>query len=111
MLTHDELRRDYADLFSPRFQGFQCETGWSTILGNALAALRRDASNASVVQVKEKLGTLRIVLADRLDPVASAIVHRAETESATTCDVCGAEGQLIRSKGPVRTRCRLHQEP
>jgi len=110
MLTLDQIRVEFRPLLAPRIHVFQCGDGWSELLSQTLADLRRATPNARVVQVKEKLGTLRVILADKLDPAASAIVRRAEVESATICDRCGEAGRLISSDGYVRTRCLDHED-
>ncbi len=60
----------------------------------------------TVVQVKEKFGTLRFYY-NGGDTYIDAMVSFAEAMSACTCERCGAPG-VIRGGGWVRTLCDTH---
>jgi len=107
-MTVDEVIQEYQMVLADGFRSFECHQGWFALIARALAAMREASSTAKVLRVKEKLGTLRIRLTDPRDPVAAEIVHGAELESATVCEICGSEGALIISIGPARTRCPAH---
>lgn len=62
--------------------------------------------HVSVLQVKEKFGTLRFYYAGGDDTVAG-MVSMAETMSACTCEVCGNPGK-IRRTGWYQTLCDTH---
>lgn len=95
----------HADLFSPRFRGFECGNGWAGLIDDMLAELRAACPDARIVQAKEKLGALRVYLEDKLDEQAKVILLRAEAKSFTVCEVCGAPGELRRIRGHVGVRC------
>lgn len=100
-----DLRETYADLFSPRFRGFECGDGWASIAEEMLAELRSKCPDAKIVQAKEKLGGFRIYLEKKLDEDARTIVRRAEAKSFTLCEICGAPGGLRRLSGNICVRC------
>lgn len=95
------------------YWGIDCGDGWYGLLNKLctqLVWLNENASaDAIVTQVKEKFGTLRFYYrgGDVLD-LTEACVHKAECQSAYTCETCGKYGEL--NKGPwysVRcTKCR-----
>ena len=60
----------------------------------------------TVMQVKEKFGTLRFY-ADGGDTATYCMINMAESMSSCTCEQCGAPGKL-RSSGWARTLCDLH---
>ena len=102
-------QNEYNELLATTFHGFECGEGWSDVIDRALSELRRSAPQVRLRVAKEKLGTLRLILDDKLDPNASAIARRAEEESARTCEICGEPGRLISTACPVRTRCATHE--
>lgn len=104
--VHDK----HADLFAPRFRGFECGNGWAGLIDEILTELRTACPNARIVQVKEKLGGLRIYLENKLDEEAKVILRRAELKSFTVCETCGAPGELRRTCGHVGVRCDQHWE-
>lgn len=61
------------------------------------------------IQIKEKFGVLRVYL-DHADERIVALTDTAETLSKTTCEECGAPGQL-RSGGWLKTLCDEHARP
>jgi hypothetical protein len=81
---------------------FQCGAGWAaliddvfTIAGEALAGT---GQQLRVLQIKQKLGGLRIAV-DDLPPDAMTAVSRAMQEaeflSFATCETCGGPGRLM----------------
>ena len=59
------------------------------------------------VQVKEKFGTLRFYMSSETDEMA-ALICEAESESARTCEHCGAPG-VLRDGGWLLTLCDVCQ--
>ncbi|MCC6545895.1 hypothetical protein IT570_01910 [Candidatus Sumerlaeota bacterium] len=104
-----DLQQEYSGMLAPTFRGFECGEGWSAVLDRALGDLRRSAPQVRLSVAKEKLGTLRLIMDDKLDANASAIARRAEEASAQTCEMCGEPGRLISTDCPVRTRCATHE--
>jgi len=60
-----------------------------------------------VVQVKEKLGTLRFYVSHHTDTIDERIVE-AQKESSRTCEVCGQPGKQPETGGGVRAVCDEH---
>ena len=60
-----------------------------------------------VLQVKEKVGVLRVYVRDG-DEAIHAAITRAELRSAITCELCGEAAQLRSQRGWVRTLCLGH---
>ena len=67
-----------------------------------------EANLPRVVQVKEKLGTLRFY-ANQVDERAAAYINFAEHMSGKICEVCGAPGTRG-GKVWVKTLCETHRE-
>jgi hypothetical protein len=89
--------------------------GWRELLEEVVAAIdkARDGGDVSIVQIKEKFGTLRLYrhdsgLSERAKDEINDAVRKAEARSAVTCEICGAEGRLHNLDGYVVTRCPDH---
>ena len=67
--------------------------GWFDVVDRMLAAIEnaQPGSGVQLVQIKNKLGLLR-VYADGCNPAAAAAIAVAEAESARVCELCGAAG-------------------
>jgi len=98
-------------------QGFACGDGWFDLIdrlsakveAHARALQARQATPLPmVVQVKEKLGTLRFRLR-QWDAQVARWVAATEAESAHTCELCGQPGKL-RHGNLIGTRCDAHAE-
>ena len=61
----------------------------------------------TVLQVKEKFGTLRLYVKDASDDVR-AMIELAVERSAVTCEECEAAGRLRHGTGGMRTLCDDH---
>lgn len=95
--------------------GFEVGDGWVPLIELLCAridALLQTAPNASftVMQVKEKFGTLRFyyLISNASDQVATAVqlaVEAAEKASQHICERCGASGETTDMKGWRMTLC------
>jgi hypothetical protein len=110
METWLDLEQRYQHLLSTRFQGWEIGEGWKALVEEVLHELDQAAPDVRVTQVKEKFGTLRIYVANKKDDVAKEIVRSAEARSATICEICGQQGDLIREDAWVRVRCPDHRD-
>ena len=83
---------------------FACEEGWRDLIKWALGRMVTADPNLRVVQIKEKLGTLRIYA--RTDsPLAQQARQEAEELSACVCEKCGRPGRLDTSRSWWLTLC------
>ena len=87
--------------------GIECGSGWYAILDAALSELSDLDSSITVVQIKEKLGGLRIYI-DCKDPEttrkAYKVLYNAEKLSYKVCESCGTSG-LVREGSRIATLC------
>ena len=86
--------------------------GWFDIVDELATEIEQACATAGnplpkVLQVKEKLGTLRFYVRNASDEVR-AMIELAVERSAVTCEDCGAPGRLRRSRGWMRTLCDNH---
>jgi hypothetical protein len=81
--------------------GLEVGDGWYDIIYKLSEKLEPMGVVAS--QVKEKYGTLRFYIYNATDE-AYDLCDAAESESETTCELCGEPGKL-RGKGWITTRC------
>ncbi len=93
-------------LMNPPIQtGFDCGDGWFEIIKELCEELGKlNMPNFQVVQVKEKLGSLRfyVVGAPRgLSRKVDELIKETETKSEQTCEVCGKPGT---SKQPSKIK-------
>ena len=83
--------------------------GWFDLLDRTLTAIEvSQPGGVALVQVKQKLGKLRIY-ADDCNAASAAAIAAAEAESATVCEVCGSPGTL-RADQRFATRCGRHRD-
>lgn len=95
--------------------GFQCGDGWFNILWRLcvdlepmVAELQAETGDRfEVVQVKEKLGTLRFYVSHHTDSIDQRIVE-AQKESSRTCEICGQSGKQRETGAWVETVCDEH---
>jgi hypothetical protein len=92
-----------------------CGIGWLGLLECACVRIENaldEDDSIRVLQIKEKLGTLRICWEGRLSEYAKAKVEeaidRAYARSASTCEICGDEGRLYTRGGWLATACADH---
>jgi hypothetical protein len=82
--------------------------GWENILAPVIA--EADRLGATLTQVKEKYGTLRVYF----DPgptdtdTLEDLIDTAEEESGRTCELCGKPGVLMTSGYWLKTLCPDH---
>lgn len=86
--------------------GFECGDGWFYILLKLGAALESEGP-IEVLQVKQKLGGLRVYLGKGDTEKA---VLKAVEEASRICEECGDPGKIRSSKGGVlHTSCDAHR--
>lgn len=84
--------------------GVECGPGWRCLVEPLIARCR--AEGVTILQIKEKFGTLRFYVAGA-DDTLYAVINAAEEFSATLCEECGKFGKL-RQGGWWRTLCDQH---
>ena len=97
-------------------RGFEHGDGWFGILWRLCMDLeplvteleRETGERFEVLQVKEKLGTLRFYVSHHTDAIDRRI-EEAQMESARTCGVCGQPGRQREVRGWVLARCHNHE--
>jgi hypothetical protein len=83
-----------------------CGKGWADIIKRLVEDLFALGWNGTVIQIKEKFGSLRFQGLKGDDAIYKRI-NEAENESLKTCEECGAPGGL-RSGGWLKTLCDEH---
>jgi hypothetical protein len=78
--------------------------GWGSLIKELYEIC--DRKGIAVVQVKEKFGGLRFYTENEDDELSNAI-RKAEDESYTICEQCGAPGkpESLSKGGWIKTRC------
>jgi len=95
--------------------------GWFEILhelGNDIKDLCDLANEQypTILQTKEKFGTLRFYYIDNSEneivkKCIRALVNRAEKQSGKICEICGKYGELVCTGGRWETVCDEHKTP
>ena len=90
--------------------GVAVDDGWFGTVDDLATEIEQACSAAgtplpNVLQVKEKLGTLRFYVRGASDDV-HAIIERAVERSPVTCEACGAAGNLRRRPAHALRRAR-----
>ncbi|QCP47874.1 hypothetical protein FAZ95_00945 [Trinickia violacea] len=108
LLEHPTIYR----LLESRFantERLECGDGWYDIIaelsGKLEAEARRVRDDLTVIQVKEKLGALRIYCRGAVTEAVRDWVASAECHSMRTCEFCGSPGTLRKGAGRMRTLC------
>lgn len=102
------------------YWGCECGPGWAAIVEELCSWLEPEAAQLKaagkrvpvIMQVKEKMGTLRCHVAQvpkALAPEFEARREHAERRSAITCEVCGQPGVLLADSSGCRTLCEAHE--
>ncbi len=109
-ITAEALQQQYPRYFKNLAYGLECDDGWLPIIADLFADISRLEQQISepveVLQIKEKLGVLRVYVAPS-EPYQQ-LVQAAQHMSETTCEVCGAAGLLHGGRGLVKTLCSPH---
>jgi hypothetical protein len=92
-----------------------CGIGWLGLLECTCVRIENaldEGDSVRVLQIKEKLGTLRMYWEGTLSEYAKAKVEEAidlaYARSACTCEICGEEGRLHIRGGWLATACADH---
>lgn len=86
---------------------FECNEGWYPLIQKLIEDLIQLGWDKHVTQVKEKFGGLRFYINEGSNEVHDRIT-KAEQESYTICEMCGAPGEIRRDLGWYRTLCEAH---
>lgn len=90
----------------------ECGDGWSQIIHNMCKKLhysyekmsKEEQDNFYVMQIKEKLGGLR-VYPSLSNNETNQIIDEAEIESYKTCERCGIKGELRKDRPYIQVLC------
>lgn len=89
-------------------QGLAIGDGWLPLLDELLRAVDAETCTLPrppvVVQIKEKLGELRIYML-HATPEVQALVDAATVRSRSICEGCGVLSQVRSRRGWLTTRC------
>jgi hypothetical protein len=108
-MTLEELVEKYQ--LKPRGGYPSIGPGWVDLVDSCLADLSRlGIQMKDVVQIKEKLGGLRLYIDHGSDAVFDRIAV-AEGQAAKTCEQCGLPGKLFAHDGWLYTACAIHWKP
>ncbi len=87
---------------------WECGNGWRALIEPIIQ--HADEIGATITQIKEKYGFLRVyfdpghVDCDTLEDM----VDKAEMDSATRCEMCGANAHLMVKGGWYKVLCKEH---
>ena len=94
--------------------GIECGDGWHSLIDCLLGFAQYRAAQTRVqpvvLQIKEKLGALRVYWRGA-DDVVRDLTRLAEDLSEAICECCGHPGTLVTNRyGGRRTRCQAHRD-
>jgi hypothetical protein len=95
------------------------DDGWQDLVERAVTRIAAAVSRAPagclrIMQIKEKIGTLRLYkragagFTDAMSDAVQEAIDQAEARSACTCQRCGEPGRLFRDAGVYQTACDVH---
>jgi len=108
------LFKRYADLFpsqretpsDPMYYGFECSNGWVDLIDTLLGKIAslNPPDDFIIVQVKEKMGTLRVYTENAPKNIQDLCTYY-ERLSAEVCEYCGEDGKLVQVDHLIKTLC------
>jgi hypothetical protein len=104
--TVKELMETYKD--EKGEYNFGVGPGWNKLMINLFKGIDKlQPEDFSVLQIKEKFGTLRFYFssATKIEEI-NVLVRKAEKKSGKTCEDCGEPGKP-RGEGWIRTICDM----
>ena len=106
------LEHDFPHMFTDLYGGVCVGEGWWHIVHTLCRNIQQHVDHTQcppvqVTQIKEKFGGLRFYYSGGDDCVDS-MVRLAESWAASTCEVCGDRGSLVRTGGWLRVVCEKH---
>jgi hypothetical protein len=115
--AHPDLFHPPAEQLAPAAGYICCGEGWSDLLARLcvrMEAALQPGETMRILQIKEKLATLRVYWRGDVAPETAARLHEAvalaKARSACTCERCGAEGRFYIFGGAYMTRCVVHAQ-
>jgi hypothetical protein len=98
-------------------RGFEHGDGWFGIVWRVCSDLeplvveleKETGERFEILQVKEKLGTLRFYVGHHTDAIDRRI-EEAQMESARPCEVCGQPSRQQEVRGWVLAKCHNHAD-
>ncbi len=86
----------------------ECGPGWSSLIDPIVR--RANEIDATISQVKEKFGMLRVYLGPSHvdDDELCDMIDKAEMDSATRCEMCGAIAHMLVKGGWYKVLCKEH---
>lgn len=120
MSDETDLTLAYPNLF-PRHVDWVCGAGWYPLLRRLFDQLEPMAAEARVlfsdnplhvIEVKQKLGGLRVYLrgaaSEHLREQTLALIQKAGEEAERTCELCGQPATMRELRGYYTPRCDAH---
>jgi hypothetical protein len=120
MMTNDlegkkkQLQEKYAFLHHPQSKvlmerGIECDNGWLPLLEDLFLRMenivkKQNLINFWVVQIKEKLGDLR-VYCENASSEMDNLIREYEEKSLETCELCGKPGKRNNFHGLLKITC------
>lgn len=98
-----------------QWRALDCPKGWIAVLTplceglEQLASGQRKAGNTllRIVEIKEKMGELRVYISPRSEE-AVGLISSAREKSTSICMICGKPGVTIQKDGWFLTCCPTH---
>jgi len=78
--------------------------GWAKLVEECWYVCKNSKSPITIMQVKEKFGTLRFYVGYASEEILD-LINKYEDESAFICEQCGNKGYTTKLKGWLRTLC------
>lgn len=98
----DTIRSRFAARWEPRVR---CGEGWAPLITELDRAIAAVDPEVRYVQVKEKQGELCVFTAPPATGQVKELINAAAARAATTCENCGADGQMCQKFGWTHILC------
>ena len=106
MKKNQDILNDFPEFFKDIHPlNFSVPDGWTDIVYELCAKIKKIAPDTKVGQIKEKFGGLRFYLNTSSSNKVRVLIDDAENKSFKTCEICGEPGKIDSVKGWLLTLC------
>lgn len=110
-MTH-EIEQKLSEIFPFMSEcSFECGEGWNDLIWSMVREIDDafydfgKSVDFCIMEIKEKFGEMRVYYYSNTSTKIDGIIDKHVGLSKSTCEICGAEGKLLRDDYWITVRC------